>query len=194
MKKKNKSYLEYIGVFLFAVLPKIWLAMQTYPLKTFSDEVATIASAASLAGYDWSAVVSQAGYYGAGFYWIFAPVFMLTDDPIIIYRALLIGCSIVQALVAPICYYMLGYYFKMEDKKSRVLVSLCCSYLVMTRATILFNEHILILLVWIAVLLLAKLHEYREHAWKKRGYTVLLMFVFAYSMTIHTRMLTFWIA
>lgn len=193
MEKKTRVYLEYMGVFLFAVLPKVWLAMQAYPLKTFSDEVATIASAAALAGYDWSAVVSQAGYYGAGFYWIFSPVFMLTDDPIIIYRILLVGCSIVQALIAPLCYYMLGHYFDMQDKKSKILVSLCCSYMVMTRATILFNEHILILLVWITVLLLAKIHEYQQCKSKKRIYTAVLMVVFGYSMTIHTRMLTFWI-
>ena len=183
-----------MAVFLLSALPKIWLAMQTFPLKTFSDEVATIASAASLAGYDWSAVVSQAGYYGAGFYWIFAPVFSMTDDPIILYRVLLVGCSLVQALIAPIAYYMLGHYFDIEEKWQRILMALCCSYLVMTRATILFNEHILILLVWISVLLLLKLQEYREDKWKKRGYTFLLMGVFAYSMTIHTRMLTFWIA
>lgn len=194
MKKKSRWLREYMGIFLLSVLPKIWLAMQTYPLKTFSDEVATIASAASLAGYDWSAVVSQAGYYGAGFYWIFAPVFWLTDNPIIIYRVMLVGCSLVQGLIAPIAYYMLGHYFHIEEKCQRVLMALCSSYLVMTRATILFNEHILILLVWISVLLLLKLQEHKDDIWKKRGYTVLLMGVFAYSMTIHTRMLTFWIA
>lgn len=194
MKKKTKLYLEYAGVFLLAALPKIWLAMQTYPLKTFSDETASIASAAALAGYDWSAVVSQAGYYGAGFYWIFAPVFRLTDDPILIYRIILVGCSLIQALIAPISYYILGHYFDMDKKVEKILISLCCAYLVMTRATILFNEHILILLVWLSVLLLLKLHEHREHKGKKRMYTVLIMAVFSYSMTIHTRMLTFWIA
>lgn len=166
---KNKNIEEYWLVFILAVLPKIILALQAFPLKTFSDEVATIASAASLAGYDWSAVVSHAGYYGAGFFWIFAPVFRVTDNPVIIYRVILIGCSLVQACIAPICYYLMNQYFHISDKRYGFIGSIACSYLVMTRATLLFNEHILVLLIWVIALLLLKIHEYQKNTGKK-GY------------------------
>lgn len=192
--KKSKGYREYWAVFWISAIPKICMALQAVPLKTLSDEVATVAAAAKLAGYDWSQVVARAGYYGAGFYWIFAPIFKLTDDPVIIYRFILVGCSLVQALIAPICYYLMLHYLGTKDKKYAFVTSVSCAYAVIVRATLMFNEHILVIVIWVTALLLAKLQEYQEIKGKKRLYTGLLMIVFGYSLTIHTRMLTLWIA
>ena len=192
-KRENKLYREYWLVFLIAALPKVWMALQTIPVKTLSDEMATVASAAKLAGYDWSWAVSRAGYYGAGFYWIFAPVFKLTDNPFIIYRCILVGCSLVQALIAPICYYLMIHMLKSKDKKYAFISSIACAYMVITRTTVVFNEHILVVLIWLTALFLVKIQEYQEVKKKKRIYTALLFIVLAYGLTIHARMATLWI-
>ena len=83
-------------LFLVAWIPRVILCMQTVPVRTLSDELATISGAAYFAGLDWSAVISNAGYYGSGFSALFAPLFLLTDNPFVIYKGMLIGASVVK--------------------------------------------------------------------------------------------------
>lgn len=189
----NKKYFSYLAVFMIALLPKLYLSLTALPLKTFSDELATISSAAYLAGFDWSQTVSNAGYYGQGFHCLFAPLFMLTDNPVIIYRVVVSVYAVLQAAVAPISYHLMKKYFEISNERFLYPASIACSYLIFTRATLFFNEHILIFCVWIAAWILLELGESLEKPWKKRGLTLLLMLVLAYSLLLHTRALALWI-
>lgn len=182
-----------LGVFLIAFLPRVFLCMQTVPVRTLSDELATISGAAYFAGLDWSSVISNAGYYGSGFSALFAPVFWITDNPFVLYKLMLIGASVFQSLIAPISYHLMKKYFKIDKKLFLIPASLACSFMVVTRTTIFYNEHMLIFISWLAAWLLCILTQTADR-WKKRGYTLLMMLLLGYSLTIHTRALTYWIA
>lgn len=192
-KSEKKDWLLYVTIFLIALLPKLMISLTAIPMKTFSDEVATITSAAYLAGYDWSSVVSHAGYYGQGFHFIFAPLFMITDNPVIIYRVVLSVYAVLQALVAPISYHLMKKYYKLEKKEFMIPASIACSYLIVTRAALIFNEHILILCVWLAAWIMLELQECIDEKWKKRRYTILLLGILSYCLLLHTRVAALWI-
>lgn len=196
LNNKEKYIITLLLAFLIAFLPRFIIACKMIPLRTLSDELATFSSAATLAGYNWSDVVSTSGYYGFGFYWIFFVLFKITDDPIIIYRSTLIICSIVQALAAPICFYLLGRFFNIKSNMVKLLFSTLCSFMVVTRVTVLYNEHILILLSWILALTICFLWEDTNlgQVKKKRWHTAILLLVLIYSLTIHTRSLTYFFA
>lgn len=193
---KEKYLITLLLAFFIAFIPRLIIACNMIPLRTLSDELATFSSAATLAGYNWRDVVSTSGYYGFGFYWIFFVLFKITDDPIIIYRTTLIICSLVQALAAPICFYMLGRFFNIKSNMVKLLFSTICSFMVVTRATVMYNEHILILLSWILALIICFLWEdtNSRQVKKKRWHTAVLLLVLIYSLTIHTRSLTYFFA
>lgn len=182
--------------FLIALLPRIICAALAIPLRTFSDELATMATPAYLAGNNWADVIANSSYYGFGFYCFFTPVFMLTDNPFIIYKSILITCSILTASIAPICFYMLNSFFLQKNNINNFLISVLCSFLVVTRVTITYNEHMLILGSWIIALLICHLWKamHEDNVKEKRKYTVFLCILLAYLLTIHTRALTYILA
>lgn len=186
----------YLFVFLLALIPRIFCAVQALPLRTLSDETATLSVAAFLSGKDWSAVVSKAGYYGYGYYWIFYPLFKYLSDSILIYKIIMIIGACVQALSAPIALGMLHHYFNIKEISVKILISTVCSYFVVTRAVIAYNEHILILLTWLLALLFCRLWSKMQSGdvKGKRIDTGLLALLLIYSLTIHVRALTFFLA
>lgn len=180
--------------FVLVFVPKALLCFFAQPVSFISDEVATMAGGAYWAGLDWSGVVSHAGYYGTGFTGFTALFYKLTDDPWIIYLLTTLLCTILQSITAVIAYTILQKIFKVSNKKYIVAVSVACGYFVATESIVVFNEHMIILLSWIAAWLLLKLQENIENKKKKIGYTFVLFIVMSYSLTIHTRMLIFWAA
>lgn len=185
------KYKYQLLTFCAAFIPKAVLCFFALPVGTLSDEVATMSSAAYLAGYDWSAVVSHAGYYGQGFTWLFSPIFMITDNPFIIYRSILLICTLVQSIPSLICYHILENYFDVKDKKILCLISIACSYMVVTRGMVMFNEHPMILLSWLFPLVILKLFNEKN---KQARYFVYLGLLILYGLTLHTRAITYFIA
>lgn len=189
-----KKYKYQIFAFLFAFVPRLLLNLYALPLRTLSDELATLAGGAFFGGKDWSGIVSEAGYYGFGFTTLFAPLFNISDEPILIYRLILIVESLMQALVALIAFYLLKRYFKIENKGFLTVTSVACSYMVVTRTMIVFNEHSLIFCSWLICLLLCRLVENQFDKRKKMIDTILIMLLMSYTLLLHTRALTYWIA
>lgn len=191
IKKEWKSLLV---VFLATFIPRLLLCINNLPLNSLPDEFSTIAAAAQYAGKDWSEIVSTTRYYGTGFTALFAPLFMLTDNPFIIYRWMMIACAIVQSLSGPICYYIMDQLLEIKDKKYTIVASIASSYMVVTYIIYVFNEHPMILCSWVLALLLILLVKYIDDKKKKAILTLLLLLVLSYSLTLHTRAITFWIA
>ena len=195
-KRSNRKWIPYLIVYLFAALPRIFTAANMLPLRTLSDETSTFSSAAMLAGHDWSGVVSHAGYYGFGFYWIFAWIFKITENPIIIYRTVLIFCSLLQALIAPICLFISMHFFHINKSRRAVLFSIVCAYCVVTRITVIYNEHPFVLLAWLVALIMCFLTKTLEEddKLKRKIYSFLLGILLCWGFTIHTRAVIFVIA
>lgn len=190
---KKQDWINCIIVFWLVAIPKIICCFVTHPLSIPSDEIATMSAGAYAAGLDWSAVISHAGYYGGGMSIFTAPIYWLTDNPVIIYRAVGIFCAILQSIPASIAYYVVRKYYKVKEL-SAMLISIACGFFVMAEAHVIFNENPLILVSWIVMLLLYKLHESDDHSRKKCVYTCLLMLTISYAMTLHERSLTYWLA
>lgn len=192
VKEKN-SKLMLLWVFLAAFIPRAILCLFAEPVSIISDEVATIAGGAYWAGLDWSSVVSHAGYYGTGFTAFTAIFFKLTGNPKLLFVLITLYCSLAQSITAPIAYHILEKYFKLINRKFMFIASIAASYFVMTTGIVVFNEHGIILVSWLVTWLLLKLQACIDNKWKKRMYTVLLLLVLSYGLTIHTRMILLWI-
>lgn len=173
----------FVAVMLIALVPRLFFVMRAMPVKVLKDEVITLNGAALLAGFDWSEVISNGSYYGFGFYALCAPLFHILHDPISIYRGILIIATVAQAAGAGICFYICDKY--MDLNKNYLLISfisIISNYAVVTRTTIAYNEHPLILISWLVALLVCKyIYE------KKTIYFGLLFLLIGYALTIHTR-------
>ncbi len=189
---QKNTKLTYFLLYLSALIPKLYMALQMVPLRTPSDELGTIVSAAELAGNSWRGVVSTySSYYGFGFYWIFFPAFLITDNPIIIYRIILVICSMLQAGIAPLALYIQTKYLGMKDILIGSVIGWICAFLVVTRVTILYNEHALIMVSWLLMFLICKLMEAQEQKRDKKIITLLIVGLLIYSLTIHVRALIY---
>lgn len=193
-QNKKERIVNYLILFLAAVLPRVIICLNSQMGFWPSDEVATVSGAANLAGLDWSAVVSRAGYYGQGFYSLFAPVFYVTDDPFIIYRCMAVTCALIQGSVAYLAYYCFRRFFPIRDRWMLLLMSIGCSYMLNTEANILYNEHPFLLVTWLIAIILLKLNEVIDNKKKKAIWTILLIIVLGYSLTLHTRAWVLWMA
>ncbi|RDY30557.1 hypothetical protein [Lachnotalea glycerini] len=187
--KINLAKQKYLYITLiFAILPRIILCFFINTLVYYpSDEVATVSGAALLAGYNWSQVVSTAGYYGQGFYSLFAPLYKLTDNPFVIFKISIIVCSIIQGMTALMSYHCLTRYLKLKNPSLICAISVAASYLLDTRSTNLLNETPLMLMCWIILAILFHLNEAAMLSKSTRKYTIYLILALAYSITLHTR-------
>jgi hypothetical protein len=195
MKNNSNNYKYLYITLLFSIFPRVVLCLFAHTFVYYpSDEVATISGGALLAGYNWNQVVSTAGYYGQGFYSLFAPLYMITDNPFVIFKITVIVCSIVQGSTAYIAYTCLNKYLKLSSPSVICSIAIASSYLVDTRSTNLLNETPLMLMCWIILLLLFKLNEASPRSKAKHVYTILLIASLGYSITLHTRAILLGIA
>ncbi len=180
-------------VFLIAFIPRLILILCFAGIfRTPMDEMSTLATGAYFGGKDWTTLTSYAKfYYGGGFSILFAPFYRLIDDSVVVYYIILSVCAALQSISAPISYAVMQKFMKIENRRYLILSSLACSYMVVTRAMMVFNEHVIIACVWICVWILCKLIEDDKH---KPAYSVALMLVFSYMLTTHARTKVIWIA
>ena len=192
MKSKKKVLLNIVIVFLIVFIPKMILCLRAIPVSTLSDEVATMSAGAYVAGLDWSQVISHAGYYGGGMTIFTAPFYLLIDDPIAQYRLTGVFCAALQSIPAVIAYLILKKTYSVSDKKA-IWISIACGFFVMSQANVIYNEHALILVSWLISWLILALHQCGNSKKKRLIYTLLLMFLLDYSLTLHTRSVTYWL-
>jgi hypothetical protein len=102
--------------------------------------------------------------------------------------------SLLQALGSLIAFHCLYKYFKIDNYIYVSICSIGCSYLLETRATLISNEHPLLLVCWITAWLLLILESSLDNKKKRAKYTIILVLVLIYSLTLHTRAITLWIA
>ncbi len=181
--KKQKIF-DCVLIFLICFVPRMVIILQAYPVATVSDEVSALHIAASVAGYDWSDVVSNAGYYGIGFLWIFAPLFRIGLSPVVIYRVILSVLAGINALTGPLFYAIMGRFFHVQNRFGRVVVSGICGALIFFFVPRLSsrNEEILAFLVCLVVFLMCRIvqeRKFRDEIW--------LCLVMLYALTCHTR-------
>ena len=193
MKIENSKVTQRVGYvlsFVIAFLPRLYWSLMSIPVRTISDEISTMNGAMLFAGYDWSAVVSHAGYYGFGMSMLMAPLAKVITDPVALYHALLIGAAVLESMAAVICYYILTKVFRIKDMKMSLLMTACLSFVTVIRTTVYYNEHMLMLLSWGLCLALAKL-VLAETKKQRMLWTIVLCLITIYGMLIHARAVTY---
>lgn len=201
MREKEKGrYLRLLFLFLIALVPRVILifAVET-PLRTPMDELSTMSVAAHMAGLSWTSAVDYGNhYYGGGMTILMTPLFRLIKDPVLLYRSCLVFCAVLQSLVAPIAYHILSRYMGVKKKAYLYVASLAAGFLMVNRALVIYNEHMLVLVSWLVAWVLCRL--IRESQKEKPDYkasavfSVVLMLLLSYSLTLHTRAKMLWIA
>lgn len=194
MKRFWGRYKYQFTLFFIAVVPRIILNIFAYPVRTGSDEIATISNGAFFAGYDWSEVVSHAGYYGSGMTILFSPLIRFIKDSVWLYRTMLICESVFYGISALICNYIMLKIIGIKDKKYCCLVSGVCTYVVAVRTMVVYNEHLLQLLVWLLVLVILKACKNLSCNKRTIKNTVICVLIIVYAQIVHTRAIIFWIA
>lgn len=191
MKKEIniRKYWVPIVAFLVSFVPRMILNLYATPFRTVSDEFNTLSVMALINGKNWSEVVCNGGYYGFGYTALYSPLFFLIKDPIALYRTILVIQSFLQASVAVLAYHLLKKYFHVTKDGLLFVSSVACSYMVVTRTMLVFNEHGLIFCSWLIAWLLLRLVNENT----KTRDTILLMLLMSYTLTMHTRSWIFWI-
>ena len=169
------------------------LALNAIPIKNVSDDVALLSTAAFFAGDNWNSIISNAGYYGFGFYGLFFFLFRMKLEAETIFRVIVSCVSIMQALSAPICMWVMYYTFHITNWKYCFASSLLVSYLVVNRVCTVSNEHPINFLVWIVILLFCHIFN-KVNEGKKTNTVILLILLLLYGLTIHTRSLVLCLA
>lgn len=191
---KKKDIYVMLLIFLIAFIPRAVCSALMLPFNVPNDEISNLATPAYLAGLDWSNVVAGLGqYYGFGYTMIFTPIFKLTDNAIIIYRVVLLTSSFVYSVTAPIAYYVMSKYTKVDNAAYKAMAALICSFFCGTQGPIYMNEAPLYLVIWLAALVIMKLMTVTNRKLRVI-YSVVLQVLLAYSITLHTRAVILYIA
>ena len=188
--EKTKLFICMAAVMLLYTFTSI----QGYPLHTSTDELGVMAGAAHLAGLDWSGVISQSGYYGFGWSSLFFWLFKITDNPIVIYRIMIIANIFVRLWIIPIAFYIGKEYLHITNTKVLYLSAVLMIFINCKTVSTANNESIYELLIWILMLLLCKIQYHYDNAKKRMLYIALTYLTALYALSIHTRALTIFIA
>lgn len=181
--------------FLIAFIPRMILVLTcAYPLSVAGDELFGFMPIAKLLGWDWSGVMENYRYYGFGFFVFLTPLFKWIENPLVLYRVIVAIFALLQSLSAPLSYMLMKKYFKLDNEWFLTLSSIACSYFVTLRAVYVYNEHVYIFVTWIVAWLLLLLNKNVDSKKKRRVYTLLLMLILIYALTIHARGVTLWLA
>lgn len=200
--KKMEEFINHHEIFVIVFLMVVfslflsWPLFTTYPLHTTTDELGTIVGAASLAGYDWSGVIDKSGYYGFGYYIIFAPLFMLHLSPIMIYRIILVFTRCLrECVIFSISYYIGKYYLGFSSKAILLQVAIICTIpLHPNNDTNIINDVVLDIMLWIIIILVCKMAEHIECLYKYMLYFFAYIAAVFYASLLHTRALAMIIA
>ncbi len=124
-------------------------------LYVSSDEMGYLGTAAYLSGIDWSGVLSHLYYYSYGYSLLLAPLFSITNNPVLVYQLAILLNALMMVATIPLSYQVGKRLFPGANPW---LTLACCFCISMYSAGILQitmarNESLLFLLVWVILLL-----------------------------------------
>lgn len=158
------------------------------------DEIGTIAGASYIAGLDWSALISQTAYYGFGYSMFMAPIFLITDNPEVIFQVMIGFNTICLGLCGIIAFNIMDGIFKIQNKVYSALTAFASAmyFGAVLNANAVYNESMLVLIGWIMVYILLKMQVKRDNGLPTTKLTLFLSVIMVYSLLVHTRALYLW--
>lgn len=190
---KNKMYQkDYFLVFFLSFIIRIVGFVINGRIKLIADELGMLVSAASLAGRDWSGIAHLISYYGFGYATLLTPIFLLTTNPYIIYWSIMAIGAAVLSTSATISYHILRKYLEIKNRVYMITVSVSCSMLALTDMRYINNEPMLVLICWVLLWLILLLVKYNDDKKRKVKYTIFVIILLAYALTVHSRLVVLW--
>ena len=186
MKSKEIKIKDCIGIILIFLVFNFIISLNVKILAINPDEINVLAIPAKLSGNKWYLVSKL--YYGWGGAIFYYPLFALIKNPIIVYRSIILVNSILLSFIPCISYIMLEDFFKIYDRKLKLLISFFLGIYpgTFSMAQYGWNETWVRLITWVILFILLKL-VYEEKKRKMKSF--FLGFLLAYSYAIHGRMI-----
>lgn len=189
-----KSYQYLLLGFCLAFLPRLIFVLQSMPISIDRDEYCILLQTAQRAGYNWSLDLAAYRYYGFGFTELLVPIMKYIENPITMYRVMVLLMALFQSLAAPISYVMMKEYFHIKDEKLLCVASVACSYMVAIRAVYVYPEFLYVLIMWCVAWLLLHMSREGVSPIKRSVNTLSLVALMCYAYSVHSRGVTIWIA
>lgn len=190
---KNKVHRrDYFIVFLLTFAIRIFGFISNGRLMLPPDELGMLLSTASLSGRDWSGIAPLLNYYGFGYAVLLTPIFLLTNNPYIIYWSIMaIGVALL-GLSTVIGYHILKKFLAIKNRIYTIMVSISCSMLALTDMRCINNEPMIVLICWTLLWLIFLLVKYHNSMKQKVKYTILVIILLTYALTVHSRLMVLW--
>lgn len=193
MKEKLKEKRWYICTFVITFFARMLRIRGTYAMRVATDDIGMLSGAAYLAGYDWSSVVSTTKYYGQGWYFLFAPVLRIIENPATIWAIIVIANIGIVALACVFIQYIGIKYLGLADNFITCLISIYASMAVVPSNT-LSQEPILFCLTIVISYLLLKCVQEENSLFRSSIFMILAVVFCTYAYLIHTRAVVFFVA
>ncbi|WP_022764577.1 hypothetical protein [Butyrivibrio sp. XPD2006] len=195
---KNEGYSNFIDVvitFFIVTFVRFIITPHGLPVASGCDQVSLISPAAFLAGYDWRDVVTTAGYYGIGVSWLLAPFYYLGLKSIHIYWLLGFLSDLLFGLCACVYYCIIAKFTNINNRVNRVAIAVIVSSTALSSnysAVAGTNEVMLDFIGAIICYMLFVMLCCPQG--KKTKYEIVLLMIFAYMYTVHTRAVIYLLA
>ena len=194
-RKETKNPVKlYIIVFWGCFILKCVSLFGAYEMKLVSDNIGVLLVPATLAGRDWSGITGSLAYYGWGYYILFTPLFMITDNPYIIYYVICFVNICTVSASGVLIYHIISTYFSINNKYGDVLLAIICSAFAIIIPSNFTNETPALIAVWFIAAVLTKCYMNCENKRKHSLFTLLLIATLMWAALIHTRLLVLWVA
>lgn len=188
VKDKRKESLYVFLVMLAVFIIKAGIALIQLPIQV-NDEVDYLVPGAFLLGLNWEYVFENSLYYGQGFTILLSPLLRVIDNPYVLYRTILMIYVVLETISAMLVFKISRNYLNLEIIYAS-FVSICVSFCQIRRITLIGDESVITLMIWLITYVVLVLYENRNNRKRKIIFTLVLGFLLAYATTIHTRMIS----
>ena len=184
LKQEKTDKKIYILIFALTAIIKIIFQMQTVNYGINPDRIGDLAAPTTLAGLDWTSLISQVGYYGYGFKWIYFIFFKISDNPYHIYWAITCMYIVLMSVISVMIYIIMDKYLYVQQKWFSISMAI---YMGAIGTCDMKSESSLYLATWIIAFLVVKACTLTTE--KSRGIMACLLAAFlSYAVTLHERM------
>lgn len=190
MKKKEHKFLYYFLAFIFTFLGHIFLNFTILHCAALPTEALSRTVAYHVINNDISTILANSNYYGTGFYVLFTPLFLLTNNGFLVRQIILLVLCIIVSLQSVISYEVITNYLKFDKKFVAILITFIISYLPVVHSNVSINEPPLEMIFWL-VLYLSLINMKTESVVRRIINTVLIVFLLCWAQTIHERAIVF---
>ncbi|MDY3745761.1 MAG: hypothetical protein SOZ97_03310 [Lachnospiraceae bacterium] len=184
-KEKKQEYFFHISAIILIILLCCVNIRRLDYIAVLNDEFGYWSTAASIAGYDWTSLISETPYYSWGYSILLVPIILIFPTPEVWYKAA-IGLNIVFLIGSYFLCIAIGKkWFSVKYNNKIIFIASLIAIIYpsnITYAQVAWSETLLIFLMWLATYLMISLEEHFTYL-----KLIVEIFVFVYMYVVHVR-------